>query len=44
MITSNYFAVTFKIAKHSVWGNSEVLKQKSKYILVANISKKSDSN
>lgn len=38
MITSSYLAVIFNIAKHSVWDNTEVLKQNSKYILVANAS------
>lgn len=41
MITSSYFAATFKIAKHSVWVNTEVLKQNRIYILFANASKKS---
>lgn len=38
MITSSYFAVIFNIAKHSAWDNTEVLKQNSKYIVVAHAS------
>lgn len=40
MITSSFFAVIFKTAKHGVWDNTEVLKRNSKYILDANTSKK----